>query len=77
MKGPIAGPFFYIRWLRCRSRVDWLYNPHDFQSSANCPGRPRAAAVAVFRPADGGAGGTLTGLAMPAVCKPLLLSLWA
>ncbi len=67
MKGPLVGPFFMFARLRCRSRIDWLYNPHGFQSSADCPGRPRAVAVAVFRPADGGAGGTLTG---PAKVRP-------
>ena len=58
-KGVACRPLFYARCLRCRSRTDWLYSPHGFQSSANCPGRSRAVAVAVFRPADGSASGTL------------------
>ena len=60
-EGAADRPLFHVWRLRCRSHIDWLYKAHGFHSSADCPGRPRAAAVAVFRPADGGAGGTLTG----------------
>ena len=59
-KGPPRGPFFWPP-LRCRTRTDWLYSGYGFQSSADCSGRPRAVAVAIFRPADGGTGGALIG----------------
>jgi large subunit ribosomal protein L19 len=62
--------------IRCRGQNDWLYNRHGFQSSANCPGRPRAIAVAVFRPADGSsAGRPLIAPALPDACEPLSISL--
>src|SRR5690348_4375928 len=48
-----------MRPFRCRTPAHWLYTRHDFQGSADRSGRPRTAAVAVFRPANGGTSGTL------------------
>ena len=57
-RGRNAAPFSWST-LRCRTQIDWLYTAYGSQSSADCPARPRTVAVALFRSADSGAGGTL------------------
>src|SRR6185295_13734718 len=69
-RGRSAAPFSWLT-LRCRTQIDWLYTGYGFKSSADCPGRPRAVAVAIFRSVDGGAGGTLIVRPYRRVCKQL------
>ena len=51
---PLAAPFSCADCRpRCRGRHKRLYKRHGFQGSADHPRRPRAAALAVLRPAGG------------------------
>ena len=72
-KGAAYGPFFVWRHLRCRNRTERLYSAHGFQSSAHHALRSRPPALAIFRPADGGASRDFDRLppASPDACKPL------
>ena len=67
----MVGPPPLRSWdcLRCRTRIDWLYNWHGFQSSAKNLGRPHAGGPPPFFLAYGGTSGTLGRPAMPDVWR--------